>query len=405
MKNIIRYLIVAAILVTVGSCSPEMPDDQPTTVSETRNLLVILWDPHRPEHPAPDKQALEDLIFGSDPSVAGYFSANSRGKLVLKKAAVLGWYDALKPGDHYWAPADTGDSDGDGWINGHTEKWAEAIRLADKDFDYSAYDTNGDKVLSPDELGVLIVIPQNDPFGTNRGVVGKQYPAVEPLVVDGVRINVMAEVYIGKPMSAASTAHEIGHLFIGAADMYFWFFNPYAAGSYSIFDQSWGLMHMDPYHKLRCGWLEPTKPQKSGWQKLRSMDETGDLIMLCDPKRGTGEYFLIENRQRGKYYDSQLRSEGLAIWHVIADKSVYSKLPAPTGVSPEKWNEVSPWDWGRRGIRMIRPDTTVFDDKKALWGPADEVRLYWHDGTFSGFTLKHIPAPGQEMKFYIEVSK
>jgi M6 family metalloprotease-like protein len=405
MKTLTRYLVAAVILVAVGSCSPEALDDPSDSFSETRNLLVILWDPHRPDHLAPSKQAVEDLIFGSDPSVAGYFSANSRGKMTLKKAAVLGWYDAIKPGEHYWGPPDTGDTDGDGWITGHTEKWAEAIRAADKDFDYSAYDTNGDKVLSPDELGVLIVIPQNSPFGTNRGVVGKQYPTAEPLVVDGVRINVMAEAYIGKPISAPTVAHELGHLFIDAADMYFWFFCPYAAGSYSIFDQAWALMHMDPYHKLRRAWLEPATPQTSGWQALRSMDETGDLIKLYDPKRGTGEFFLIENRKRGKHYDSQLKSEGLAIWHIIDDQAVYSTLPAPAGVSEEKWNEVSPWDWGRRAIRMIRPETTVFDDRKALWGPADEIRLYWHDGTFSGFTLKQVPGPGAEMKFYLEVSK
>jgi hypothetical protein len=32
-------------------------------------LLVILWDPHRPDHPAPSKTEVENLIFGPDPSV------------------------------------------------------------------------------------------------------------------------------------------------------------------------------------------------------------------------------------------------------------------------------------------------------------------------------------------------
>ncbi len=402
--SVSRCLTAVAAVAAVGACRPG-DNPLPGPALGARQLLVILWDPHRPDHPAPDKQAIADLIFGADPSVAGYFIDSSRGRVALEKAAVLGWYDALKPAEHYWAPSDDQDSDGDGWISGHVEKWAEAVRDAAREFDFAAYDKNGDGILEPDELGVMIVIPQNGAFGTNRQAFGRQYPTPEPLVVDGVRIDAIAEAYIGKPPAAPLVAHELGHLFFDAADEYFWFFFPYAAGSYSLFDQSWALMHADPYSRLLWGWLDPIRPETSGWYSLRSMDQTGDLMLLRDPKRGDGEFFLIENRERGRYYDSRLVGEGLAIWLIIQDPDVFSALPAPAGVSAAEWGKIPGNDWGRRAIRMIRPETTVFDDRKALWGPADEIKLFWHDGAPSGFTLKNVSDPGAEMGFYLDIAK
>jgi hypothetical protein len=64
-------------------------------------VLVILWDPHRADHPAPPAGEIERLLFGERPSVADWFRENSRGKFVLERAAVLGWFDADKPAEHY----------------------------------------------------------------------------------------------------------------------------------------------------------------------------------------------------------------------------------------------------------------------------------------------------------------
>ena len=98
------------------------------------------------------------------------------------------------------------------------QKWAEAIRFADGQFDYKAFDAHPlDGALRPDELGVLVVIPQNGPFGSNRGVVGREYPNPIPLVVDGVTISVVAEAYIGAPPNIGVVAHELGHLLAQSA--------------------------------------------------------------------------------------------------------------------------------------------------------------------------------------------
>jgi hypothetical protein len=77
--------------------------------------------------------------------------------------------------------------------------------MADPQFNYNAFDANPfDGILRPEELGILIVIPQNGPFGTNRGVVGREYPNAQPLVVDGVTINTIAEA----PPNLGVVAHD-----------------------------------------------------------------------------------------------------------------------------------------------------------------------------------------------------
>ena len=118
-----------------------------------RRVLVILWDPHRPDHPAPAKTKIQDLIFGKKPSVKDYFLENSVGSLQLENAGVVGWYDSDHPWQLYWRTdqydpnnLQSGDPhlwvdiqgkygepgsirylDDDGFISGHTHKWAEAI--------------------------------------------------------------------------------------------------------------------------------------------------------------------------------------------------------------------------------------------------------------------------------------
>ena len=187
-----------------------------------RKVVAILWDPHRATDPAPTKNAVEQILFGATNSVRDYYLQNSNGYYTIEKAGMLGWYDADKSASHYWGPVDTSDADGDGWVNPHVEKWAEAIRKpAPISTSSRSTPTRLTARWTPSELGVLIVIPQNGPFGTNRGVVGREFPQPQPLVVDGVRFGTIAEVYIGAageprpmcPRALPSVPERAGHVF------------------------------------------------------------------------------------------------------------------------------------------------------------------------------------------------
>jgi M6 family metalloprotease-like protein len=386
-----------------------------------KKLLVILWDPHRPSDPAPSITAIDNLIFGHTNSVRHYFLENSRGRFNIVRTGVFGWFSASRPPDYWWGPPDTTDADGDGWVNPHVHKWAEAIRLADPQFNYKDYDKNPfDGNLRPDELGILIIIPQNSPFGTNRSVVGREFPNPEPLVVDGVTIGRIAEAYIGNPPNLGVVAHELTHLFLNHGDMYFTFFNPYAAGDYSLMDRTYKTTHLDPFSKLKFGWLRPQLIVRSGRYSLPSI-ETGHFIwILMDPRRSIDEYFIVENRWRGNSFDREMSDNGgLAIWHIMEDPVVFGSVPPPPGVSAEQWSNVSVGDGARRAIRMLRPLVSPpFDDAIALRDGADPITgfdvlsndpnpqhssLKWADGTPSWFAIKNISPAGELMTADISV--
>jgi M6 family metalloprotease-like protein len=300
-------------------------------------VVAILWDPKRPSDPAPTVAAVDNLVFGPTNSVRDYFLENSGGAFTIERAGVLGWLPASQPADYWWGPPDTNDANGDGWVNPHTQKWAEAVRLADPQFNYRAFDENPfDGNLRPDELGILIVIPANTPFGTNRWAVGREFPNPQPLVADGVTIGVIAEAYIGNPPNLGLVAHELTHLLLGHGDMYFTFFMPYAAGDYSLMDRSYKTTHLDPFAKLKYGWLRPRLVLRSGQYALPAVETERVVWILLDPARGPDEYFIVENRWGGTSYDQQMADAGgLAVWHVMEDPAVYGSLPPPPGVTPQ----------------------------------------------------------------------
>jgi len=351
--------------------------------------------------------------------VRGYFLENSGKKFTIEKAGLLGWYDADKPAEHYWGLNDVGDQDNDGWIRGHHEKWAEAIRKADQDFDFSKYDKNKDKVLSADELAILIIIPQNNPRGYHRAVVGKENPK-QDLVVDGVKIPSMVETYIGATPSVGLVAHELSHILLGTADMYVDAFQPYAPGPYSLMDQSpRNPGHLDPFHKLKLGWLFPkiiTDDLSAGTEVLFDVETGNEVLILYDPRRGNKEYFIVENRWGGSSYDRFLPHDGMAVWHVIEDPDVFQNLPKPSGVDDAKWREFQTWGWGRTAIRMIRPiygppyNTALWDGSLPATGydllsadpNPDHVTLQWADGRPSGFSIRSIPPAAAQMIVAIE---
>jgi len=388
--------------------------------SSNRNLLVICWDPHRPEHPAPPIIDINKLIFGNAaPSVRDYFIVNSNDRLFIDNPGILGWYDADKSADHYWAADDLGDSNGDGWIHGHVEKWAEAICKADPFFDFASYDSDGDGKLTPDELSILMVIPQNSPFGTNRTPVAKEYPSAEPLIVDGVEITLIAEAYIGAPLNLPVVTHELSHALLDQPDMYFSFFLPYAAGAYSLMDISYADAHLDPFSKIRMGWIQPAIVHQTCTVPIDAVELSHVAYVLYDPAHGSQEYFIVENRQPNLAYDTNLPDAGLAVWQIMEDPDVYGNLPSPTGVNAADWATIDPGDWGRRAIRMIRPVYgPPFDNRLALWDGSDpqtgynllsddpdpaHATLKWYDGTPSGFAVKNISASGTNMTALIEI--
>ena len=396
-------------------------------VMGTRKLLVALWDPHRPDHLRPTREQVESTIFGPRPSLRDWVHENSGGRATLVNAGVFGWYDApaSKQGEHYWdnpdpsspdparrSPTYHADKYHDGWLNGHAEKWADAARRAAQDTDFAAHDANGDGKLTSDELGIFLCYPQNESYGTWASAFGQQHPTVKGLDLNGVKIPYMTEWYLGSTPDFGTGMHELAHLSLGTPDLYFKGHWPFAAGAYSISDQSRG-QHLSAPEKLKLGWLDYTVVSHDGTYTLPDVETTGKALIVMSPKRGSDEYFLLENRWRGTSYDAGgpgiglgIPADGLALWHVIEDPAVFNTVTPwpPTGV---------PNEWGRLGIRMIRANGGVtFDDLNALFSAAGTVvsdvtspaNLRWLPDKPSGIRIKLLSGAGPTIQLEIGVS-
>jgi M6 family metalloprotease-like protein len=393
-------IAVALFVSAVDAQQSPIPDFSKPIVtakmSERKGIVpvvVILWDPKRPDHPAPSKKQIEELMFGNQQSVMGWFKENSQGKFEIESAGTLGWYESKKPAEHYWGPPDEGDKDGDGFIGGHTEKWTEAIRMAEKEFDFAKFDKNKNGILEPDELGIIFVIPQNVPFGTMRTPAGREHPNWEPLIVQGVRIPAITEAYAGSPPNLGLFAHELAHLLLDAPDMYM--NSIYRAGVYSLMDASYFPCHLGAFEKLKLGWLKPQVIQKSGVYGLKNIETNGDVLILYDEKRGKEEYFLVENRWRmASYYAGGVFMDGLAIWHIIENPQTFNSLPNLPSNSG---------DWARNGIRFLRANNgELLDDRLALYTRGQACEPKWADGTPSGFRIEMLGNAGAFVRVKVE---
>ena len=365
-----------------------------------RKVLTILWDPGKDDvPPRADVDAMREVIHGTVDSVRDYFLEVSHGQFTIENAGVLGWYDSDYPPEEYWP--------GGGEVG--RDSGAEAIRKAEADIDFSDFDEDGDGELRPHELGVLFIQPGKRLGGGLIRKVGDDYVERgegEGVVVDGVRILDIAEVSIGSPPRPGIVAHELSHLFLALGDMYFTrFFNPMAAGPYSLMDWDGRAPHLDPVHKVKLGWLWPRVLTRPGTYELRDVANAHEATVLASPDRGADEYFIVENRRSTGTYDAAIPHRGIAVWHIIEDRETFDRFPPPH-VTTDDWAREG--GWSRKGIRMIRPrQEPPFDSTLPLWDGAgdgtgydlvarlrhdEHATLRWADGSPSGFALTGIPA-------------
>jgi M6 family metalloprotease-like protein len=370
-------------------------------------VLTILWDPHRPGIERPSKSTVEATLFGGTNSVRGYFLENSNGAFTIENVGVLGWYDANYAPSAYWP--------GGGKVG--RDSGSEAIRKAAASIDFAVYDTNRDRKVTPNELGVLFILPGTGAGGGLGRAPGPDYrPRTDcgpgnGLTVDGVEITCIAEISIGSPPAPGIVAHESSHLLLETEDFYYdKFTNPYEPETYSLMDWHGRSTHLDPFHKLKFGWLRPKIVFRSRRYSLPDVETSHRVWILMDPDHGPDEYFLIENRFPGTSYDSMLQDSGLAVWHVIEAPALYNAALPPPTVAMSDWQKM---DGIRRAVRLIRPNL-LRDDSRALWDnsgydllPVDpnsqHATLKWGDGKPSGFSLRSISAPSPTMQATITV--
>jgi M6 family metalloprotease-like protein len=221
---------------------------------------------------------------------------------------------------------------------------AEAIALADASVDFSPFDNDGNGVVDMVAIAYAGNGPDNGQYTGADPNVNNIWPhaaSIAPVAVDGAARTVSSYFIAPELLNAATIrtigvyAHEFGHK-LGLPDLY-------DTDNSSEGIGHWGLMgsgswtsttpgiesgnapsHMTPWSKWFLEWITPNDlTGVNTTVDLTQVETSGEVVQLLAnpggphdwPSASTGEYFLIENRQR-TLFDVGLDGCGIMIWHI-----------------------------------------------------------------------------------------
>ncbi|MET0503537.1 MAG: Calx-beta domain-containing protein, partial [Candidatus Binatia bacterium] len=217
----------------------------------------------------------------------------------------------------------------------------DALIAANPFVDFSQFDKNGDGTISPAELHIVVITAGYERsftaspcggsvWGHRWGLFGDvPMPALDGKTV-GQSYSQFGEWHCADsngPGNAATMGimvHELGHD-LGLPDLYDIDGSSEGVGNWSLMATgSWNQVklagdspsHMDPWSKYFLGWISPTAVTATLSNESISASATSDDVYRLLPGTPlTGEYFLVENRQKVNY-DAGLPGAGLLIWHI-----------------------------------------------------------------------------------------
>ena len=248
---------------------------------------------------------------------------------------------------------------------------ALALEAATAYFDLASYDANGDGAISNDELAVIFINAGQDSafsYSSEQGtwpVAHSALTAADGVAADGIYLEgfiQMAEYYDYSYMADAegnpqegilqagngTACHELGH-YIGLPDLYDTTYTPSGEDApwaglepsmYSLMSNgSWGTRYdlgtyrpdnesiparLDPYCRMRLGYLELTPIAESGSYTLPGMDAAaGGYVAYRIDTDNPDEFFIVENRPFTGF-DSGIEpfgygyggNGGIVVWHI-----------------------------------------------------------------------------------------
>lgn len=226
----------------------------------------------------------------------------------------------------------------------------QAVTKASRYIDFSKYDRDKNKILSQNELVILVVAAGGEEdkfFSKNRHyggwlnlngcrargfiVVTERRDDLKKTYVTLVKAAGVQPKYKAFPVSVGTLIHELGHEF-GTPDLLnVGYLTAMGYGqkcsSIACFPgtkltyQKSTPCHYGAYTMVKAGFVEPVVLEKTGGYTVNSSD-TGKYNVYKIPTKDPREYFLIENRQyegadKALVDKSRLRKNtGLAIWHI-----------------------------------------------------------------------------------------
>lgn len=409
----------------------DRPEPVKPAAYQSGNVPVLLIDFSDNGHSYANS-AFEQLLFGSGTaSMRDYYLEASYGSLTIG-GEVAGWYRGGQPYSYY-----VGDSFG---IHGdfpHNSQGlvAALVSAADPDVDFSQFDLDHDGVV--DNLLVVHAGPgaeetrgRQDIWSHKWQLSDATFGSPGPVQTqDGVTVDAFSiepeRFSDGSLMSIGVFCHEFGHL-LGMPDLYDTDYSTNGLGYFCLMAAgSWGRasesdppgscpVHPCAWNKYLLGWVRPESVEQGGVDSVeaarlaaaaanpaayRVLSNPGGVDWRADGA-GSGEYFMVENRQR-LGFDRGLPGSGLLILHVDesqtdnnteahplvgilqADHSAGYALPAGDRGSGEDL-----WKQSDTGVHSFTVPSSAFYD-----GVQSGAAIYGISGSDSVMTASMMIAP------------
>jgi M6 family metalloprotease-like protein len=363
------------------------PDDTPANEIERRKRyyegLIFGRPPHR-NYP--------DALRSLEPTLVNFYRDQSAGQFGWRRAGFVGPLSAPVKGKSALEIA----------------RLAVTAAAKEGHFNFRAFDSNRDGRITAEELTILVI--SNVPHGQSGHFWGdRAFPVPGQAVTftggDGV---------VGEGGGLTVVAHELFHT-LGGIDLYGPWGGCYdlnrgltlmaGAGDGGVADSE-HIRNLDPWHKMRAGWIEPRLAAIGHAGKAQLAAQHLELaaepirkrpVLVYDPSRKKKEFFLLEYRTPYRLgFDETASTSGLVIWHIA-----YGANPDPVRLPAERKD--------CKGAFV--PVVSVFvrgapnwqqGASRAYTSAHGEIALKWMDGQEAGLRVR--VAPHKPSDPFIEIS-
>jgi M6 family metalloprotease-like protein len=181
---------------------------------------------------------------------------------------------------------------------------------------FADYDINGPDYTADGWVDGILVM-------TNADFTGIALPVsfFKNMKLDGTKIGAVA--FAALDDHPVIPIHEFGHL-LGFGDLYHEHKRDRGLYLSLMGEYDRGIPLIDAYSRIKIGWADVVEAEGAPQEfRLAPAETSGQVLRIG----GDSEFYLVENRGPGKFFDKGLSGRGLAVYHV--DES--------TRPEPGKW--------------------------------------------------------------------